>query len=138
MSDRGGLLGDLICSGWIGQAPDTGRDAAFLLLTTADRRATATMPIVAAALGMASAPGSVTTALTADTAVRINGGIARLHLPGGDHVERPVTDDWAQVAHADGRVVVAVGFRPLGDGEDVITYAEITGEIVVGLVPLHD
>lgn len=134
-----GRFGQILMAGWIGTAPDTGREAAFLLLTTPAEGAPVTMPLVAQALGIE--PGTVTTRPDPDVHVTIStdgsDGWATLHTPGGEGMTRAVTADWAETAWADGRVVLAVGHQPMPVGEDAEAYTARAGnDISVGIVPL--
>lgn len=137
-SDLGGELGDLILSGWWGDAPDGG-DAAFLLLATPDERAAITMPLVASTLGLDPDPDVFTEAPQSDVHVTISDdGWATLHTPGGERFSRPVGADWIAPARARGWVALAVSYLPMGGNEDAGQHAErAAGNAAIGLVPLR-
>ncbi len=131
-----GRYGQLIMTGWIGEAP-TGREEAYLILATPDDRAGVTMPVVAKMLGIGatgapvSNPGVVVT-LGAD-------GWVTLHV-GGERFARPVTGAWSAMARENGRVVLCVAFEPmpadLGTGEYADQLA-VSGAAGVGMVPVR-
>lgn len=134
-----GEFGALILSGWIADAPDTGRDAAFLLAATSDGRAPATMPLVADAFGLSPRAGSMTPSPSGDGRVELSGD-GWAYLRAGDAVyQRPVTAQWADVARADGRVVLVVAFRPLPAGAPVEPFKDrvtAQGAFALGLLPV--
>lgn len=133
-----GRLGSLVLSGWIAEAPDTGRDAAFLLMTTPDRRAPHTMPLIAEAFGIQPAPGSVAPAPGPPAAISADRWVT-LRTVAGEEVSLPVSPEWELTARADGRVVLVVGYRPRGSdvGEDAYT-EEVMAQnaFVIGLMEL--
>ncbi|MUN41388.1 DUF5949 family protein [Actinomadura litoris] len=134
-----GEFGALILSGWIADAPDTGRDAAFLLAAVSDDRAAVTMPIVAEAFGLSSQAGSMTSRPSGDGRVELTSD-GWAYLRAGDAVyQRPVSSEWADVARVDGRVVLVVAFRPLPAGAPVEPFVDrITaqGVFALGLLPV--
>ncbi|RKR92751.1 hypothetical protein BDK92_7230 [Micromonospora pisi] len=130
-----GRLGTLVLGGWIAPAP-TGHDEAFFLLTTPDKRAALTMPVVAATLGLGAA-GTVTERPDPEVRVEIGAdGWATLHTPGGERFTRPVAAEWAQIAHERGQVVLCVGMAPMPPGMNEDAYTDRYGvKIALGLVP---
>lgn len=133
-----GELGDLILSGWWGDAPDGG-DAAFLLLGTSDDRAPQSMPLVANALGFDPTPGAFIPSPASDVHVTISDdGWTTLHAPGGQQFTVPVDGDWIVPAKARGWVALAVSFLPMAGNENAGEHAERAAEnAVIGLVPLR-
>ena len=135
-----GQYGELVLTAWYATAPDTGRDAAFLLLATPDERAPYTMPLVAQALGLRPQPGSLTPDVTG-MRVRIDADLwLHLEAPGGVDYTRPVTGEWVGVARADGRVVVMVGYEPMPAHQHPDAYTDrlqISDRFVIGIVPLR-
>jgi hypothetical protein len=134
-----GELGELILSGWWGEAPDGG-DAAFLLLGTSDDRAPKTMPPVASALGLDPTPGAFTPSPASDVHVTISGdGWVTLHAPDGQQFSVPADGAWIGQALARGWVALAVSFLPMASSENAGQHAERAAEnAVIGLVPLRD
>lgn len=134
-----GELGELIMSGWWGDAPDGG-DAAFLLLGTPDKRASRTMPLMAGILGLDPTPGAFTESPSSDIHVTISDdGWATLHTPGGERFSRPVDPQWVAPARARGWVAVAVSFLPMLSNEDGGAHIERAADhAVIGLVPLQE
>ena len=129
----GGRYGALVLSGWVALAP-TGRDEAFLMLTTPDEGAESTMPLVAAGLGLT--PGRVG---DADAAVELGVDGWVTLLAAGERWARPVNDVWAATARARGRVVLVVGMAPMPAGMDVDAYTErYGGRAAIGLAPLTE
>ncbi|NRQ35969.1 hypothetical protein HII36_29665 [Nonomuraea sp. NN258] len=137
-SSLGGQLGDLILSGWLGDAPD-GDDAAFLLLATPDERAPQTMPSVARALGFDSRPRAFTASPPSDVHVTISDdGWTTLHAPNGQQFTIPVHGDWIAPARARGWVALVVSFLPMSSDENAGEHTERAAEdAVIGLVPLR-
>lgn len=133
-----GELGELILSGWWGDAPDGG-DAAFLLLGTSDERAPRTMPLVANVLGLDPAPGSFTPSPASDVHVTISeDGWVTLHTPGGERFSHPVDREWIGPARARGWVALTVSFLPMLGSENAGQHAERAADhAVVGLAPLR-
>lgn len=120
-----GHLGQLICTGWIGTASDTGRDAAFLLLATPDAQAASTMPNVAARFGMNPRPGSVTPHVEISVSVGADLWLHLHELDGSDlGVTMRVTQEWESTARGDGRVVLVIGFQLLPAGVGMEAYAD--------------
>lgn len=118
-----GEFGALIMSGWIAAAPDTGQDAAFLLLAVADPRAPATMPLVAEGLGLSPRAGTMTEHPAGDVRVELVDGWAYLRA-GTAVYQRPVSAEWGQTAGHDGRVVAVVAFRPMPPGAPVEPFVD--------------
>lgn len=133
-----GELGELILSGWWGDAPDGG-DAAFLLLGTSDKRARQTMPLVATALGLDPTPGAFVESPSSDVHVTISeDGWATLHAPEGQQFTVPVDADWIVPARARGWVALAVSFLSMASNENAGEHAERAAEnAVIGIVPLR-
>lgn len=135
MSDPiSGALGALVLTGWVAAAP-TGRDEAYLLLTTPDPRADATMPAVADMLGLTGPHGSPTT--SDEVYVTVGGdGWLTLHTPGGERLQRPAGGEWSRTATATGRVVLVVGTAPMPAGMHPDVYTGRYGDgCRIGLVP---
>lgn len=133
-----GYLGALDMSGWIADAP-TGQEEAYILLTTPVPEARERMPLLAVVLGLTPTPG-VTMHPCAGARIELRPGtwtaiMADTTLLG----ERPMSDEWVELARTRGRVVVAVGYAPLGVGDDIDEYTERHGaEISLGLIPAVD
>jgi hypothetical protein len=133
-----GELGALVHSGWIAVAPDTAKDAAFWLIATPSEQARATMPAVAAVLGLPATPGSVDWS-TAQVLIGADGW-ATLDV-GADSYSRPVSREWAQVAQNAGRVILMVGYEPMPAGVDVDQYTDRlmhSGRFSIGLARLRE
>jgi hypothetical protein len=123
--------GELLMSGWIAPAP-TGRDEAYLLLTTPLERARAVMSAIAEALDLR--PGEVRQAPDGGATVRLRDGWAAL-VVGDDSFERPVSEEWALVARTRRQVVLCVGVAPMVEGMSVDDYTSHYGaEAAIGLV----
>lgn len=135
-----GRFGSLIMSGWIAETPDTGKDGAFMLLTTPDSRASVTMPLVADALGFNPAHGSMTPAPAADTWVEVKDGWATLHIPGGEKFDRPVSAEWAELARKHSRVILVIGYAPSRSDEAADAYVDRampTARFSFGITPVR-
>ncbi|SRR6266545_2565537 len=131
-----GDLGMLVLAGWVAQAP-TGRDEAFLLLTTDDGRAPETMPMVADLLGLTETPGRVTTSGEVYVSIAADGWLT-LHVPGDERYVHPGGDEWRATATATGQVVLVVGTAPMPPGMDADTYVHRYGDTCrLGLIPLR-
>lgn len=129
-----GLLGALIMTGWIAEAP-TGQDEAYLLLTTPDPRAPVTMTLVADVLGVTGPPGSPGTDPDVRVEVTADGWIT-LHTPGGERMSRPGSDEWIAIARAAGRAVLVVGTAPMPAGLDPDLYTDRHGDTCrIALIP---
>lgn len=133
-----GAFGALILSGWIADAPDTRRDAAFLLAATSDPRAAASMPVVAEGLGLSPRGGTMTERPAGDARVELAAD-GWAYLRAGEAVyQRPVSAEWADVARADARVVLVVAFRPLPAGVAVEPFVDAlmgASAFSLGLLP---
>lgn len=130
-----GMYGSLVLTGWVAEAP-TGRDEAFLLLTTPDPRAPTTMPAVAAALGLTGPPGSSTAEPAVHVTIGPDGWIT-LATPGVQRFSHPGGEEWRTVARQTMRAVLVVGFAPKPPGMDADTYTDQLGDnAALGLVPV--
>lgn len=131
--DLGGAFGDLHLSAWIGETPD-GSDALYLLLTTADERAPATMPIVAAHLGLT--PGGVTLAVDPESCrveVTADGWLYICWT--GDRIGRPSHPEATEMIRAQGRAVLTIGHAPDTPDLDGIDYVRAHGnQVSLGVV----
>ncbi len=128
-----GVLGSLVLAGWIGETPE-GRDSPYLMFTTPDDRAAHTMQLVAMALGIDPTPGAMTpdpeyARITLDDGLWIT-------VHGAEGVTWPyrVSQEWADLARAQQRVVVTVAYRPMKSGVDPLRFADALGDDPTGLV----
>lgn len=123
-------------TGWIGETPD-GTEAPYLLATTNDPMAGVVMPVLAVSLGLNPERGSVTMAPVGDAFVAVSRDLwAALHV-GDDRFERPVSAEWALQALGQKRVVLAVGYLPMGSDDDPLEYVERAGDagqVVLGIM----
>lgn len=133
--------GTLVMSGWIAETPDTGRDGAFLLLTTPDSQASVTMPRVAKVLGFDPRRGAMTATPSADVRVEIEacGGELWATLTAhGQKFTRPVSGEWGCLAREHGRVILVVGYAPSRGDEAPDAYIDRVlpdSGLAFGIVP---
>lgn len=137
-----GLLGQLVCGGWIGEDPRDGSDLAFLFFATpgdgaAGVSAFAAMTLVAESMGIDSRPGAVTLDPPATTRVELRPGRwAALVIDGETVAERPVSPDWATTARAVGRVAIGLALSELPAGMPVEQHTD--GPVVLALLSVVD
>ncbi|GAA1281673.1 hypothetical protein [Saccharothrix xinjiangensis] len=137
-----GLLGQLICGGWIGEDLRDGSDLAFLFLATPGGGALGlpvdeAMGLLAGRLGIDSRPGRVT--LTPPTASHVEvrpRDWAALVVDGETVVERPTSPDWIATACAVGRVALGVAYTALPPGVPVEDHTD--GPSVLALLTVTD
>ena len=138
MSDPDERFASLVCTALVSPTPIRA-EAAYLLVTTTEKRAGATMPPVAEALGLDPRPVAFTLRVTGPVA-EIDGEVVYLKDAGIMLLAcRPVTAEWAALARNDRRVVLVVGYVPMPEDMPVDTYIQQIGQsgrLVVGFVPL--
>ena len=129
-----GRLGELVMSGWVAEAP-TGRDEAFLLLTTPRDDAPTTMGAVAGLLGLTPGRASPVRGVHVEL---VDGWV--LLVVGGELVAtRPGGGLWESTARDRGQVVLVIGTAPRPDWMDEDTYTSAHGrEAAIGITPLRD
>lgn len=137
-----GLLGQLVCGGWIGEDPRDGSDLAFLYLATPGDGALGlpaarAMTLIAETMGIDPRQGAVTLDPPATTTVEVRaGGWAALVVNGETVAERPTSAEWVATACAVGRVAVGLAYTALP--ADVPVEQLTDGPSVLALLPLVD
>ena len=132
----GGRLGSMAMTCWVAPAP-TGRDEAFVLLTTEDERAPATMGLIADLLGLrAGAPPSLEPMESVHLELGADGWAGL--VIGDERLERPVRGEFVDLAWGNRRVVLVVGTAPMPAGMDVDLYTARHGaSAAIGLAPVR-
>lgn len=120
-----GLLGQLVCGGWIGEDPRDGSDLAFLFCATPGDGALGVpaaqaMALFAEGMGVDPRPGAVTLDPPAASRLEVRpGGWVALLIDDRTVVERPTSPDWIATALTVGHVAIGLAYTALPPGVPV-------------------
>lgn len=134
-----GGFGDLAMAGWTAMVPGQGVRSYALLAHCGPQESGSVMPLVATALGLDPAPGSLTRRLRTETRFRLSEGCwVTLCTPGGECMEYLASDQWRAACRRDGYACLYVSYLDFRAGVSVEVHLQDmvrSGQFALGLVP---